>query len=174
MILYMGSLSNYEIEAIAKHYHLPWIDCCMKDELPKNIQDGYYIINLESSNQGNGTHWTTLIVQPDLAVFCDSFGAPPSVEIINFVKKRKGIRFAFNNEIIQDIHSSNCGFFCLYLIWFVNKNKSKMGLLQTVDKFTRLFHDETEQNDRILRGLFNNIGDSNPPKPVLKLLRQKK
>jgi len=110
----MGSLSNYEIEDVAKHYNLNLIDCCMKDELNK-LQNGFYIINLESSTQGNGTHWTTLIVQPNLAVFCDSFGAPPSVEIKFFVKQRKGIHMAFNNETFQDMKSSNCGFFCLYL-----------------------------------------------------------
>ena len=169
----MGSLSNYEIEDIAKHYRLPLIDCCMKDELSSTLQNGYYIINLESSNQGDGTHWTCLIVQKNVAVFCDSFGAPPSSEIIDFVKKRKGMRMAFNNEIIQDINSDNCGFFCLYLCWFVDKHKSSGGLTKIVDAFTHLFNDDTKQNDAILRQLYRNIPDKNPPKPVMKLMRQK-
>ena len=171
ILLYMGSLSNFEIEDVCKHYGINLIDCCMKDELPHTIKNGYYIINLESSTQGEGTHWTTLIVQPNIAVFMDSFGAPPSTEIINFVKQRKGIRMAFNNEIIQDLDSENCGFFCLYLCWFIKHHKG--DLVKTTDTFTRLFNDDTKKNDGILRQLFRSIPDKSPPKPILKLLRKK-
>ena len=157
----MGSLSNYEIEDVARHYGINLIDCCMKDELPNIVKNGYYIINLESSSQGDGTHWTTLIVQPNIAVFFDSFGAPPSTEIVDFVKKRKGIHMAFNNEIIQDLSSDNCGFFCLYLCWFVKNHKG--DLVKTTDVFTRLFDENTKQNDSILRRLFRNIPDKKSP-----------
>jgi len=169
----MGSLTNYQIEDVAKHYHVPLIDCCMKDELPHLLKDGYYIINLESTTQGDGTHWTALIVMSSIAVFMDSFGAPPSTEIVDFVKKRKGIHLAFNNEIIQDLDSENCGYFCLFLCWFVEKNKHKKSLIQLVDDFTRLFSEDTKKNDGILRQLFRSIPDKSPPKPVLKLLRKK-
>lgn len=167
----MGSLSNYEIEDMAKHYHFPLIDCCMKDELPAVPQDGYYIINLESSTHGSGTHWTALIIQPHIALSFDSFGAPPPPDIINFVKKRKHIHMAFNNEIIQDLDSSNCGYFCLYLILYIEHHKGP--LTHIVDEFTRLFNEDTKTNDKVLRQLFKNLADKNPPKPVLKLLRQK-
>jgi len=83
----MGSLTNYEIEDIAKHYCIPLIDCCMKDELPHSLKDGYYVINLESSSQGEGTHWTVLIVQPKVAVFMDTFGAPPQHRDSRFCQK---------------------------------------------------------------------------------------
>ena len=169
----MGSLTNYEIEDVAKHYHIPLIDCCMKDELPHSLKDGYYIINLQSSTQGDGTHWTVLIVQPKIAVFMDSFGAPPSTEIVDFVKKRKGIHLAFNNEIIQDLSSENCGYFCLYLCWFVEKYKRTKPLIQLVDDFTRLFREDTKLNDAVLQRLFKEIPDKSLPKPVLKLLRKK-
>ena len=167
----MGSLSNFEIEDVAKHYGINLVDCCMKDQLPTVIKDGCYIINLESSSQGEGTHWTTLIVQKNIAVFLDSFGAPPSAEIVDFVKKRKGIHMAFNNEIIQDLKSENCGYFCIYLCWFIKHHGG--DLVKTVDVFTRLFRDNTTLNDGVLRELFRNIPDKHHPKPVLKLLRQK-
>ena len=169
----MGSLTNYQIEDVAKHYHIPLVDCCMKDELPHLLKDGYYIINLQSTTQGDGTHWTALIVQPNIAVFFDSFGAPPSTEIVDFVKKRKRIHMAFNNEIIQDLDSENCGYFCLFLCWFVEKNKHTKSLIQLVDDFTRLFSEDTKTNDRTLRQLFRFIPDKSPPKPVSKLLRKK-
>jgi hypothetical protein len=167
----MGSLSNYEIESIAEHYGFPLKDCCMKDELQGSPKNGYYIINLESSTQGDGTHWTLLIVQPELALFFDSFGAPPSTEIIDFVKKRRGIHMAFNNEIIQDIDSSNCGFFCLYFIWYIEH--CRKPLIKAANDFTDLFSEDTKRNDGILKQLFRHIPDRYPPKPVWKLLRKK-
>jgi hypothetical protein len=144
----------------------------MKDELPVKIKDGNYIINLQSSTQGNGTHWTALIIRNDTALYFDSFGAPPSTEIIDFVKKRKNIHLAFNNEIIQDLKSSNCGYYCLALILYV-KHHSSIPLTQSAEDFTKLFMDDTKQNDGILQQFFKNILGNDPPKPILKLMKQK-
>jgi len=80
---------------------------------------------------------------------------------------------AFSNEIIQDLSSENCGYFCLYLCWFVEKYKRSKPLIQLVDNFTRLFREETKLNDAVLQRLFREIPDKSPPKPVLKLLRKK-
>ena len=60
-ILYI-MLSNIDLEELSKHYKLPLIAVTMKDELPNKLQNGNYIINLQSSTQGNGTHWTALKV----------------------------------------------------------------------------------------------------------------
>ncbi len=37
----------------------------MKDELPSKLKRGYYVINLQSSNVGNGSHWTALYYSPE-------------------------------------------------------------------------------------------------------------
>ena len=73
-------LTNYDLEPLRGVY--------MKDMLPKKLQNGNYIINLESSNGGrnNGTHWTCLIVNNQSTMFYDPYGAPPSIEIRDFVK----------------------------------------------------------------------------------------
>jgi hypothetical protein len=53
-------LSNFELEDIAQHYGFP-LTVLMKDELKNHKpKSGNYIINLESSSQGNRTHWLTL------------------------------------------------------------------------------------------------------------------
>jgi len=152
----------------------------MKDQLPLKIKDGNYIINLQSSTQGDGTHWTALIIRNDTALYFDSFGAPPSTEIIDFVKKRKNIHLAFNNEIIQDLKSSNCGYYCLALILYV-KHHASIPLVQSAENFTRLFADDTKKNDGILRHFFKEIittstgnGGVTTPKPILKLMKQSK
>ena len=63
----------------------------MKDDLPKKVTDGNFIINLESSvdkngNECGGSHWTALVVKGSQSFFFDSFGAYPSTEIVNYVK----------------------------------------------------------------------------------------
>ena len=54
--------SNIDLAKLAKHYKVNLNGVYMKDELvgltPKL---GNYIINLQSTNQGNGTHWTAII-----------------------------------------------------------------------------------------------------------------
>ena len=62
----------------------------MKNELPTKVKDGCYIINMQSSTQGNGTHWVALYVQKSNAFYFDSFGALPPNDIMTFIKQRKG------------------------------------------------------------------------------------
>ena len=84
-------LTNYDLEELCEFYDVPLRDIYMKDMLPKQVQNENYIINLESSMGGknNGTHWTCLIVNKKDTIFYDPYGAPPSIEIRDFVKRRK-------------------------------------------------------------------------------------
>ena len=102
-------LSNFQLEKLAQYYKLHINDVCMKDELPNIVQDGGYIINMQSSTRGSGTHWVALFREN--AYYFDSFGAVPPLEISNFVKKRKHSHLYYNNWIIQDLKSSDCNFF---------------------------------------------------------------
>ena len=61
----------------------------MKDDLPIAVQDGGYIINMQSSNRGTGTHWISLFIIRDNAYYFDLFGRPTSIEIYEFVKKER-------------------------------------------------------------------------------------
>ena len=56
-------LSNFDIEEIAHFYKID-IVVVMKDEFIKiKPISGNYIINLESSKDGNGTHWMALRIE---------------------------------------------------------------------------------------------------------------
>jgi len=48
--------SNFDLEDLAKKYKLPLVGIYSKDELPK-IQVGSYIVNLQDSDKGSGSHW---------------------------------------------------------------------------------------------------------------------
>ena len=55
-------LSNFDLERLADFYHLPLVTIEMKDELPSKVKEGCYIINLQSSTAGQGTHWLSLFI----------------------------------------------------------------------------------------------------------------
>ena len=146
-------ISNFELERLAKFYRLPLISICMKDELPKKVEDGCYIINMESSFMGSGTHWVALFVYKNTAYYFDSFGATPPVEIIKFVKKRKNSHLIYNNFIIQDLKSGNCGYFSLGFLLYMNQNKLR-DLKEIFNEFINSFADDTTKNDDILKSFF--------------------
>ena len=161
-------LTNYDLEELCDHYDIPLNGIYMKDQLPKTPKNGNYIINLESSEGGKnrGTHWTALVISNKNAFFYDSYGAPPALEIRKFVKKRKGIHLGFNNWIIQDIHSENCGYFCLDLL----RNISPTHLFESANTYINRFHDDTKKNDGILRQQFSS--EVHPPELIKRLLKR--
>ncbi len=164
-------LTNFNLMDIAKHYDIQLHEIIMKDELTNRVKNGNYIINLQSSrdNEGNlngGSHWTCLIVKNKQAFFLDSFGAYPSAEIQDYVKKRKGCKFAFNNKIIQDLKSENCGYFCISLLLYYKQHKGTF--FDLAEKYTELFDDNTKLNDNILKHIFVKYSS----RPYLQLIRR--
>lgn len=146
----MGSTSNLELENIADYYGLDeLVSVCQKDQLSSCpiVNNGFYIINNESSTSGSGSHWTCLYFNKNISFFCDSFGAPPSQEIIKFCKgKTKHLKHS--NFITQHLHSENCGYFCIGFILFMCHNNFKYL------EYIKAFDENTKRNDLILEGLF--------------------
>ena len=163
-------LSNFELERLAKFYKLPLISICMKNELPNTVKNGCYIINMQSSTQGNGTHWVALFVYQNNGYYFDSFGATPPIEITKFVKKRKGCHLLYNNFIIQDLKSENCGWYCLaFLIYMYGKLQS--DLKQVYNEFVNNFLDDTTENDKILQSYFSSLSGNMRPYVLRKFIK---
>jgi len=144
----MGSTSNFELEKIAEFLHLNLISVCQKDQLDEfdKVDNGFYIINNQSSADGDGTHWTCLYLNKKESFFFCSYGAPPSNEIIVFCRGFTK-RLKTNNSIIQSLHSNNCGYYCLGFILFMTHNNYNYM------EFIKSFQDSTRRNDLILEGL---------------------
>ena len=114
----------------------------MKDELPLTLKRGFYVINLQSSTVGSGTHWTALYYNSKHSYYFDPFGfiAPTEVE-------QKLNEYTFNNKQIQNLKSTACGYYCIAFIIFMNKRKNKkLGFIIFVDEFST----NTEKNDKLL------------------------
>ena len=67
-------ISNYDLQDMAFFYKIDLV-VVMKDELIKiKPISGNYIINLESSKDGNGTHWMGLKIENVDCIYFDSYG----------------------------------------------------------------------------------------------------
>ena len=81
-------LSNFDIEEIAHHFNIRVV-IVMKDELKNIHPTSYqnYVINLQSSTIGNGTHWMALKIKNKECVYFDSYGNFPLLTFV-FMSKR--------------------------------------------------------------------------------------
>jgi hypothetical protein len=165
-------LTNIDLEQMCHHYSVPLYFCGMKNELPSKVRDGNYIINLDSSTHSSGTHWTALVIDGNQAAFFDSFGALPSKQVIDFCKKRHNLRLTYNNWIIQDLQSENCGSFCLSLLLYLRKHPEK-SLFRAFNTFINGYSGNTKENDSILASFFKEYnGMGKIPKQIRRLIER--
>ena len=143
-----NALSNLEIIDIIKTRKLDkhFGGVYSKDQLRELIRDKFYIVNMQDSNEGNGTHWTAFYYNyPSTSIYFDSYGfiAPKDVQ-------QKITPYIFNDAEIQDFNSSACGFYCIAFITYLYNKTDKVQMYKT---FLKLFKLETIKNDKILQEL---------------------
>jgi len=161
-------LSNFDIEGLAIQLDLPLVGVYSKDEL-KNILPslGTYIINQQSSTDGDGTHWTLAKIYCDedrpgaeespnhkicKALVFDSFGVGCSTEVSEFLKRFKPI--AQSTRQIQDLDSNECGWFCLCLDYSLEHKQHDDTYLEDFRRFLEMWSNNTRQNSVILKNFF--------------------
>ena len=76
-----------DIKYILKAQKLKLNGVCMKDELPSKLKNGFYVVNLQSSHDGNGTHWMTLYYSSKHLFYFDPFGFLAPIEIEQKIKR---------------------------------------------------------------------------------------
>ena len=99
-----------------------------------------YIFNLQSENDGHGTHLVAFKYKNNEIDYFDSFGFPPPIDIM---KKSKG-KIKYSHKEIQDYDSTTWGWFCIAAI--VSDDNSKTHF----NKFLNIFSSNTELNDKLL------------------------
>jgi hypothetical protein len=171
------ALSNIDLENLAKLLKLRDFRVCLQDELKEikaNIRDrdGKYIINYGNEKDG-GTHWIAVIIENNNVFVFDSFGAPCSNDVADFIRGKKHI--SYNQYIIQDLNSSLCGWYCLFMIYFVQEAGKSKPFYERCNNFINLFHDDTTKNGEILRRLFHsNLPLKQTPSRYWKILKDDK
>lgn len=118
-------LSNYNIIELAVKMKIPHFHgVFMRDMLinkPGPLARECWILNHDSSHS-NGTHWSALAKNFNIAFYFDSFGklAPP-LEVIDYLGN--SVNLYYNVTKYQNFGSSICGHLCLkFLHDFWRKN----------------------------------------------------
>ena len=95
----------------------------------------------------NGSHWVATYVKNKIVNYFDSFGMPPLQEVVNHARKNNLTLLHQNNQI-QNIYTTTCGYFCLYFLNEMNKGRSYFDLLKVFN-----IHD-TMKNEKIISNYF--------------------
>ena len=98
----------------------------------------------------SGSHWVATFVENRKIDYFDSFGLSPFQEIVDHAKE-KNLTLVHQNDQIQDLNTTTCGYFCLYFLNEMNKGSSYFNLLQVFD-----VHD-TMKNERFIERYFEKI-----------------
>jgi hypothetical protein len=134
----------------------------LKDKLPKKVQNGFYMFNLDSQNDpvnaGQcGTHWTCLVANDRDIFYYDSFGAVPPVEVESFIRTKYS-QYGSNNWIIQDLNSEMCGWYCLCFALYIKENQEpRESLLSICNHFINQFGEDNKKNDVACQRIINNV-----------------
>ena len=112
-------LANFEIQ---KYYQNEprFNGVFSKDNMPKKIKDGAYLINLDEYADV-GTHWIILFCKRSEIVDFDSFGVEHVPEKIKEFDENKNIKA--NIFRVQSNDSIMCRYFCIELIDLMSAGK---------------------------------------------------
>lgn len=115
----MKELNNLQIDKFFKgdRSYYKTISKDKINEMPRGMKA---VINLQSSNQGGGTHWVAIDdTNPKYICYFDSFGEPPPQIVLEYMKKSKKLKI-YNQLHLQPLKSTDCGYYCIYVL--LNKN----------------------------------------------------
>ena len=116
-----------------------------RDNLPKKVKDGVYVINLHEYGDV-GMHWIALFFKKSEIVYFKSFGVQHVLEEIKEFIRNKNIKA--NIFRVQSNNSIMCGYFCIGFIDFMLAGK-------TLTDFTSLCSPyDFEENDGIILSYF--------------------
>ena len=143
-----NELSNFDIIKIIEDMKLSHVfgGVYSKDQLPTLQRNKFYIINLQDSDAGKGSHWTVFFYnKPLTSIYYDSFGF-----IAPLLVQEKITPYIYNENEIQNYKSSACGYYCIAFIKFLHNKTNKEKSFLT---FLKLFNIKTHHNDKILYDL---------------------
>lgn len=153
-------LSDQDIVNISNQLQLKLNGVYMKDTLPSRLQNGNYVINLDSSD-GTGTHWCVCNVNNSRDTICyfDSFGCVSPEEVMKIFKKKYTYVY-YSDKIIQSTKSVVCGYYCImFMLYFKQTEQQLKNPYDQIKSFHDMFQDngiemnnsKGIQNDNLLK-----------------------
>ena len=147
-------ISDYNLIQASQKYKIPLVSVFTKDKPPSKIfSNAGYIINLQDSTEGSGTHYVAVYFTYNKdPVYFDSFGQilPKSVENwIHLLLPHKVI--FYNQKEIQWIQTGYCGIYDLFFIQFMSQQPYHQPPDVSLKKFGNLFSNNPKDNLEILK-----------------------
>lgn len=126
------ALSNIDIEKYVKILKINnFRGCYMRDELQhlrcNAVECG--ILNLNLSNE-SGSHWTCWFKINDDKCYFNSFGLPPPMELVVYLKSP----ILYSTFQLQGMNDQNCGKWCLFILKHLSENIDYVDLILSVVK----------------------------------------
>jgi hypothetical protein len=111
------------------------------NELPPRLRNGFYVLNLNGQS-----HWVGLLKNGSKYYYFDSFGfGAPTV-----LEKKMSKDYVWNDEDIQHIDSSSCGWYVVCWMRTMMHDPTERGYRS----FMKLFNKRNnEENEAVLGGL---------------------
>ena len=136
-------LTNFEISEYYKN-EPRFNGVYSRNNLPKTIKKGAYLINLDEY-ENTGTHWVSLFVKTNEAIYFDSFGIEHIPNEIKLIGNKNIISNIFT---IQAYDSIMCRYFCIEFINYMLKGKTLLD-------YTNLFSpNDFKKNNRVIKRIF--------------------
>ncbi len=128
MILNDGETTNYQLIEMAQRVGIPLRKVAFKDQLRRHHpESGAYIINMEDSSAGEGSHWVGLYLTRHanraVAFYFDSYGTPAPEAVLAFAKEFGAPILIYSNEQIQGIKSNYCGQYVMNWLYYMARMK---------------------------------------------------
>ena len=134
--------TNFDLMDIAKYFHIhKEIKIVMRDELkgihknskkPRETDNSCqilaYLINIQSSKDGNGTHWVLLYNNNDESIYYDSYGIKPIKEVMN-------LNPIYYPEQTQITGTSMCRQLCMFVLINLLNEQDFGKVLNEIEKF---------------------------------------
>ena len=142
-------MSNFDLLVWCRYLNIPIKSVLSRDQkVPHNHKQTLFIYNLEPSYM-RGSHWTSAYVKDNVINYFDSFGMMPFQEMVDHAKKQN-VTLLHQDQQIQNLYSSTCGYFCLYFLNEMNKGVSYFDLLQ-------VFRKDTNYNEKYIERYFKKL-----------------
>ena len=108
--------SSWELDEYYRH-EPRWGGAVARDQLPAKLGNRFYIVNLQPSTEGNGTHWCGLWnCNPEWVSWFDSFGEDCPPEDVLQRLKATGKKVVVSRSWLQSWRSDACGLYCCFYL----------------------------------------------------------
>lgn len=139
--------TNYDLMDKMVEVGIPIQGVFNRDNLPRIMSDGCYILNLDESS-GSGTHWTGFLKAGNIVIYFDSFGLPPP-DIVT--KRLLPSKVYYGDKMLQHLETSSCGYWVIAFFCWMCRVHSSGSLLDHYQNFIDKFdHSDQEMNERLL------------------------